>query len=57
MELLQAEVLADDLPHDLVGPAPDRAEPGVAQGSLDFVFTHVAVAAVDLDGVVGDFDQ
>ena len=33
----EAECLADDLSHDLVGAAADRAEPRIAQGPLDFV--------------------
>src|SRR5829696_4243529 len=42
---LQPHRLADDLFHDLVGAAADRAQAGVADGSLDAVLTHVAVAA------------
>src|SRR5262249_37611960 len=50
----QPHRLADDLLHDLVGAAPDWAEAGVADGALDSVLAHVAVAAVDLEGLVGD---
>ena len=52
----EAEPAAEDLLHDLVGAAADRAEPGVAERPLDPVLAHVAVAAEDLDDLVGDLD-
>src|SRR4051812_13646629 len=48
----EAELAPDDLAHDLVGPAADRAQTSVAQRSLDLVLPHVAVAAEQLDDVV-----
>ena len=53
---LQAQSAAEDLLHDLVGAAADRAEAGVAQRALDPVLAHVAVAAEDLHALVGDLD-
>src|SRR5256885_2261218 len=53
---LQPEQLPEDLLHDLVGTATDRPEAGVAGGSLHVVLAHVARAAVDLDGVVGNVE-
>ena len=38
-------------------PPPIGPEAGVAVGALDAVLAHVAVAAVDLDRLVGDLDQ
>src|SRR5436309_14439483 len=53
---LQAERLAEDLAHDLVRAAPDRAEARVARHALDLVLLHVAGAAVDLQRLVGDVE-
>jgi hypothetical protein len=53
---LQAVGAADHLEHDLVGPGADPVQPQVAPGALDPVLLHVAVAAVDLDALVGDLD-
>src|SRR3954454_5723096 len=50
---LQAQLLPQDLLHDLVRPAAYRAQAGVAAGALDPVLLHVAGAAEDLRGVVG----
>jgi len=51
----QAEDLAgDDEALDLAGPFPDLGQLGVAEVALDWEFGDVPVAAVDLDGVVGD---
>ena len=55
--VLEPELAAEDLLHDLVGAAADRAEAGVADGALDPVLAHVAVAAVDLQALVGDLEQ
>src|SRR4051812_42710492 len=44
---LQPQLAPDDLLHDLVGAASDRPQAGVAQGPLDLVLAHVAVAAVE----------
>src|SRR5438552_2096082 len=49
---LQAERLAEDLAHDLVRAAADRAEARVARHALDLVLLHVAGAAVDLQARV-----
>src|SRR5437763_7321831 len=46
------ELAPDDLAHDLVAAAADRAQARVPQRALDLVFTHVAVAAEQLDDVV-----
>src|SRR3954453_3007635 len=54
---LQAHLLGQDLPHDLVGPAPDRAQAGVAGGALDPVLLHVARAAEDLERFVSHLEQ
>ena len=43
------QLLAEDLLHDLVGAAADRAQAGVPHGALDLVLLHVAGAAVDLE--------
>ena len=53
--LLEPVAAPDHLEHDLVGAGADAVEAGVAVGALDLVLLHVAVAAVDLDAVVGDF--
>src|SRR5438270_13928259 len=47
---------ADHLEHDLVGAGPDAVEAQVAPHALDAVLLHVAVAAMDLDALVGDLD-
>src|SRR3970040_1921833 len=49
---LEAEILGDDFVHDLVGSAADPQDAGVAVEALDFALTHVAHAAVDLNGLV-----
>src|SRR3954469_13328194 len=49
---LEPDDLREDLAHDLVGAAADRAEAGVAGGALDVVLDHVAGAAVHLQAVV-----
>ena len=51
---LEPVAAPDHLEHDLVGAGADPVEAGVAVGALDLVLLHVAVAAVDLDRVVGD---
>ena len=54
--LLDAEVQhlpADHQPLDLAGALADLGQLGVAQVALDLVLLDVAVAAVDLDRVVG----
>ena len=43
----------DDQALDLAGPLPDLGQLGVAHEALHRVVRHVAVAAVDLDRVVG----
>src|SRR5690242_3576424 len=43
----EAQGLAQDLLHDLVGPTADRTEACVARHALDLVLLHVARAAVD----------
>src|SRR3954469_11172504 len=53
---LEAQLFAQDLLHDLVGAAAHGTEASVADRSLDPVLAHVAVAAVDLQAVVGDLD-
>src|SRR3954451_17087563 len=45
---------ADDQPLDLAGPLEDRVDLGVAVPALDGVLPRVAVAAADLDRVLGD---
>jgi integrase len=54
---LQPHQFAEDLLHDLVGAAAYGAQAGVADGSLYAVLAHVAVAAVDLEGLVGDLQD
>src|ERR1700690_3494091 len=46
--------LRNDLVHDLARAAADRVEARVAEQSLDDVLAHVAVATVDLDGLIDD---
>ena len=53
----EPQLLAQDLLHDLVGAAADGAEAGIADGALDAVLAHVAVAPVDLQALVGDLEQ
>src|ERR1700727_529412 len=53
---LQPVRAADHLEHDLVTPGTDPVQAQVAPGALDPIFLHVAVAAVDLDALVGDLD-
>src|SRR4051794_37129885 len=53
---LQPEHFAQDLVHDLVGSAADRAQSGVAGHALDLVLLHVARATVDLQAGVGDVE-
>src|SRR4051812_21905431 len=48
--------LGEDLAHDLVGAAADRAQPRVAGHALDLVLLHVAGAAVDLQAGVHDVE-
>ena len=50
----QSVAPSDDVQHDFVGPGADAVEALVAVGPLDLVFLHVAVAAEDLDALVGD---
>src|SRR6188472_3435497 len=45
---------ADHLEHDLVGSCADAVQPHVAPGPLHVVLLHVAVTAVDLNGLVAD---
>src|ERR1700761_4439507 len=45
---LEAERAADDLFHDLRGPAVDPLDPRVAPQARDLVLLHVAVATVQL---------
>src|SRR6266511_5803141 len=54
---LQTQLSAEDLLHHLVRAPADRAQAGVADGALDAVLPHVAVAAVDLKALVGDLQQ
>src|ERR1700694_944669 len=54
---LEAVGLGDDLLHDLVRPGSDARQAGVAPGPLDRELAHVAVAAEDLDRLVGDLDR
>src|SRR6185503_4725549 len=49
----QPHLLGDDFLHDLGGAAADGHEPVVAEEALDGVLAHVAVAAVELDAVIG----
>src|ERR1700677_2542012 len=49
---LQRENATEDLTHDLVRAAADRAEAGVARGALDPNLLHIAGAAVDLQAGV-----
>src|SRR5205807_8164224 len=49
--------LADELLHDLVGAGADPAQAGITPGALDRELPHVAVAAQDLDRLVGDPDR
>src|SRR5436190_13747406 len=51
--LSESELAPDDLLHDLVRAAADRAEARVAEGAFDLVLAHVAVAAEELQDVVG----
>src|SRR4051794_4267655 len=48
------QAVADDPPLDLAGPLEDRGQPGVAPVPLDLPLGGVAVAAVQLHGLVGD---
>src|ERR1700730_4606738 len=48
------EPLGNDLFHHLGGARGDRPEPHVAEEALHGEFPHVAVAAVELDGLVRD---
>src|SRR3954469_3758205 len=50
----EAEGLANDLEHDLVGAGADPVQAQVAPHALDVVLLHVAGSAVDLDALVGD---
>src|SRR5262249_46767817 len=50
----QAQRTPDDLLLDLGGAPVDRLDPGVHEGPGDRVLRHVAVAAVELHGAVGD---
>src|SRR4051794_1494286 len=52
----ETEGLAQDLLHDLVGPAADRAQARVARHALDLVLLHVAGAAMDLQAGVHDVE-
>src|SRR6266480_1143410 len=51
---LQPVAAPDDVEHDLVGAGADPVEANVAVGALELVLLHVAVAAEDLDALVGD---
>src|SRR3984893_5174095 len=51
---LLEEPLGDDLFHDLGRPRGDGPEPYVAEEALHGKLPHVAVAAVELDGLVRD---
>src|SRR5690606_6598755 len=57
---LQAEQLADDLVHDLVGAAADAEDAGVAEVALDLALAHQADTTGELNrlhnGVVADLD-
>src|SRR5687768_4827460 len=53
---LEAEGATDDLSHDLGGATADGAEAGVAQSALGGEFSHVSVAPMDLDALVGDVE-
>src|SRR5205085_11472840 len=50
---LQAQLLPQDLLHDLVRPAPDGTESRITRRALYSVLLHVARAAEDLQRVVG----
>src|ERR1700737_2614043 len=49
----QSVGLGDDLLHDLVRPSADPRQAGVAPRALDRKLAHVAMAAEDLDRLVG----
>src|SRR3954453_4176099 len=51
---LQPVAPPDHVEHYLVGSGADAVEADVAVGALDLVLLHVAVAAEDLDALVGD---
>src|SRR5208283_1391050 len=46
----------DDHPHDFVGPFQDSMHPQVADDLLETILAQVAVAAVQLQGLVGDLE-
>src|SRR4051794_16069360 len=50
----QLQEPADDLLHDLVGAAVDLLDPRVGVHPRDRVLLHVAVAAEELEALVGD---
>ena len=54
--LAEPQLPPENLLHDLVGPAADRAEAQVARHALDLVLLHVAGAAVDLERLVGNLE-
>src|SRR5215212_195047 len=48
------QLAGNDHPHDLIGALQDAVHPEVAQHALDRMVLEVAVAAVELQGLVGD---
>src|SRR5262245_25549761 len=48
------ELVGDDQPLDLAGALPDPLDPDLSPQPLGDVLPHVATAAEDLDGSVGD---
>src|ERR1700722_17966210 len=53
----ERERAAEDLAHDLVAAAADRAKASVARRALDPVLAHVARAAVDLQALVHQLER
>src|SRR3954451_13549716 len=56
-DLVAGDGPADDEALDLAGALEDRVDLGVAVPALDRVLAGVAVAAEDLDGLLGDPDR
>src|SRR5438105_742855 len=54
---LKPERPPQDLLHDLIGAPADRSKPRVARGALDLVFSHVAIASVNLQTGVHDLER
>ena len=50
------ERAGDDQPHDFVGALEDLVHAQVAHDTLDFIVCKIAVAAVDLQRLVGDVE-